>query len=141
MTDADVDGEHIETLILTFFYRHMPEVIKEGFLYIAMPPLYKLQSGKDMRYAYSDDEKDSTIKLMQAATKNSISIQRYKGLGEMNPSQLWETTMNPANRILKQVGIDDAEEADATFTMLMGDEVPPRKHFIQSNAKQATLDI
>ena len=141
MTDADVDGEHIETLILTFFYRHMPEVIKEGFLYIAMPPLYKLQSGKDMRYAYSDDEKDSTIKLMQAATKNSISIQRYKGLGEMNPSQLWETTINPANRILKQVGIDDAEEADATFTMLMGDEVPPRKHFIQSNAKQATLDI
>lgn len=141
MTDADVDGEHIETLILTFFYRHMPEVIKEGFLYIAMPPLYKLQSGKDMRYAYSDDEKDSTIKLMQTATKNSISIQRYKGLGEMNPSQLWETTMNPANRILKQVGIDDAEEADATFTMLMGDEVPPRKHFIQSNAKQATLDI
>ena len=138
MTDADVDGEHIETLILTFFYRHLPEVIKEGYLYIAQPPLYKLQSGKDMQYAYSDDEKDAVIKSM--AGKN-VSIQRYKGLGEMNPQQLWETTMNPANRILKQVGIEDAEDADATFTMLMGDEVPPRKHFIQSNAKSANLDI
>lgn len=138
MTDADVDGEHIETLILTFFYRHLPEVIREGFLYIAMPPLYKLQSGKDVKYAYSDDEKDAAMKTM---TGRAISLQRYKGLGEMNPEQLWETTMNPANRILKQVTIDDAEEADAVFTMLMGDEVPPRKHFIQSNAKQATLDI
>ena len=138
MTDADVDGEHIETLILTFFYRHMPEVIQQGYLYIAMPPLYKVQSGKDVQYAYSDDEKDTIIKSMNG---KGTSIQRYKGLGEMNPAQLWETTMNPANRILKQVGIDDAEEADATFTMLMGDEVPPRKHFIQSNAKHATLDI
>ena len=138
MTDADVDGEHIETLILTFFFRHMPEVIKEGFLYIAMPPLYKLQSGKDIQYAYSDEEKDTAIKALNG---KSVSLQRYKGLGEMNPAQLWETTMNPANRILKQVGIDDAEVADATFTMLMGDEVPPRKHFIQSNAKNANLDI
>jgi DNA gyrase subunit B len=138
MTDADVDGEHIETLILTFFFRHLPEVIRQGFLYIAQPPLYKIQSGKDSQYAYSDDEKDAVVKSM---TGRGVSIQRYKGLGEMNPSQLWETTMNPANRILKQVGIDDAEDADATFTMLMGDEVPPRKHFIQSNAKQANLDI
>ncbi len=139
MTDADVDGEHIETLILTFFYRHLPEIIKSGYLYIAQPPLYKLTAGKDMRYVYSDDEKDATLKEM--ATGRSVSVQRYKGLGEMNPEQLWETTMNPKNRILKQVAIEDAEEADATFTMLMGDEVPPRKHFIQSNAHMATLDI
>ena len=142
MTDADVDGEHIETLILTFFFRHLPEVIRQGYLYIAQPPLYKVQSGKDSQYAYSDDEKDTIMKSMSAAnSRNVIGIQRYKGLGEMNPSQLWDTTMNPANRILKQVGIDDAEDADATFTMLMGDEVPPRKHFIQSNAKSANLDI
>jgi DNA gyrase subunit B len=141
MTDADVDGEHIETLILTFFYRHMPEVIKAGYLYIAMPPLFKLSAGKDSRYAYSDEEKEGIIKEMDTPAGRNISIQRYKGLGEMNPEQLWETTMNPTNRILKQVNIDDAEEADAVFTMLMGDEVPPRKHFIQSNAKQANLDI
>ncbi|MCL5113683.1 MAG: DNA topoisomerase (ATP-hydrolyzing) subunit B [Patescibacteria group bacterium] len=142
MTDADVDGEHIETLILTFFYRHLPEVIKQGFLYIAQPPLYKLQAGKDIQYAYSDEEKDKNIASIRAkGAKNIINIQRYKGLGEMNPQQLWETTMNPANRILKQIMTEDAEEADAVFTMLMGDEVPPRKHFIQSNAKMATLDI
>lgn len=138
MTDADVDGEHIETLILTFFFRHLPEIVKQGYLYIAQPPLYKVQAGKDVHYAYSDEEKDGVLKNI--TTKN-ISIQRYKGLGEMNPQQLWETTMNPANRILKQVNIEDTEEADAVFTMLMGDEVPPRKHFIQSNAKQAQLDV
>ena len=142
MTDADVDGEHIETLILTFFFRHMPEVIKQGFLYIAMPPLYKISAGKDAKYAYSDEEKEEIIKEIQKInTKNVINIQRYKGLGEMNPQQLWETTMDPQNRILKQVGIEDVEVADATFTMLMGDEVPPRKHFIQSNARKATLDV
>ncbi len=140
MTDADVDGEHIETLLLTFLYRHLPEVIKQGYLYIAQPPLYKLQKGKDVRYAYSDVEKDSTMKEMKSGN-SAISVQRYKGLGEMNAEQLWDTTMNPVNRILKQVMIDDAAEADAVFTMLMGDEVPPRKHFIQSNAKTATLDI
>lgn len=140
MTDADVDGEHIETLILTFFYRHLPEVIKLGYLYVAMPPLFKLQRGKDVRYAYSEDERNSHIKDMKNGNAN-ISIQRYKGLGEMNPEQLWETTMNPTNRILKQVRIDDAEEADAVFTMLMGDEVPPRKAFIQTNAITAELDI
>jgi len=160
MTDADVDGEHIETLILTFFFRHMPEIIKAGFLYVAQPPLYKVQIGKNATYAYSDDELNTIIKggkktlaegdaLAQAVTndgeekqvKRGYSIQRYKGLGEMNPEQLWDTTMNPENRILKQVNIADAEEADAVFTMLMGDEVPPRKHFIQSNAKTATLDV
>jgi DNA gyrase subunit B len=140
MTDADVDGEHIETLILTFFYRHMPEVIKAGHLYIAMPPLYKVTAGKDSKYAYTEEERDVAVKALTSGRLN-VSIQRYKGLGEMNPEQLWETTMNPANRILKQVAIVDAEEADAVFTMLMGDEVPPRKHFIQSNAKQANLDI
>lgn len=136
MTDADVDGQHIETLILTFFYRHLPEVIKQGYLYIAMPPLFKLTLGKNAKYAYSEPERDEILKTMGKA-----SVQRYKGLGEMNPDQLWETTMNPANRILKQVAIDDAEEADQVFTMLMGDQVPPRKHFIQSNATTATLDI
>ncbi len=140
MTDADVDGEHIETLLLTFFYRHLPQIIQEGYLYIAQPPLYKLNRGKDIKYAYSDEEKDTILKEMKIGNA-VINIQRYKGLGEMNKDQLWDTTMNPANRILKQVTIDDVEEADAVFTMLMGDEVPPRKHFIQSNATMANLDI
>lgn len=140
MTDADVDGEHIETLVLTFFYRHMPEVIRRGYLYVAMPPLFKLQRGKDIRYAYSEKERDDLLKEMKKGNTN-VSIQRYKGLGEMNAEQLWETTMNPENRILKQVNIEDAEEADEVFTMLMGDQVPPRKHFIQTNAMTATLDV
>ena len=140
MTDADVDGEHIETLLLTFFYRHLPQIIKEGYLYIAQPPLYKLNRGKDIRYAYSDDEKETILKEMKSGNA-VINVQRYKGLGEMNKDQLWDTTMNPANRILKQVTIDDAEETDSVFTMLMGDEVPPRKQFIQSNATMANLDI
>lgn len=139
MTDADVDGEHIETLILTFFYRHLPDIIKNGYLYVAMPPLFKVQKGKDIRYAYNDAEKDAMVKEMKGT--GNVSIQRYKGLGEMNPEQLWETTMNPTNRVLKQINIHDAEEADGVFTMLMGDEVPPRKHFIQTNAIYATLDI
>jgi len=142
MTDADVDGEHIETLILTFFFRHMPEIIRQGYLYIAQPPLFKITAGKDSSYAYTEEEKDKKVsEIEKSGFKATINIQRYKGLGEMNPDQLWETTMNPLNRVLKQVNIDDAEEADATFTMLMGDEVPPRKHFIQSNAKHATLDV
>ncbi len=140
MTDADVDGEHIETLILTFFYRHLPEVIRQGYLYVAMPPLFKLQKGKDIRYAYSEEERDAIMKEMKTGNAN-VSIQRYTGLGEMNADQLWETTMNPENRVLKHVSISDAEEADQIFTMLMGDEVPPRKHFIQTNAMTATLDI
>ncbi|HVA96254.1 MAG TPA: DNA topoisomerase subunit B [Candidatus Acidoferrales bacterium] len=140
MTDADVDGEHIETLILTFFYRHLPDVIRNGFLYVAMPPLFKVQKGKDIRYAFREEEKDAFVKEMKTGNIN-VSVQRYKGLGEMNADQLWETTMNPINRTLKQIKIDDAEEADAVFTMLMGDEVPPRKHFIQTNAITAELDI
>lgn len=138
MTDADVDGEHIETLLLTFFYRHLPAIIENGYLYIAKPPLFKVQSGKDVKYAYSDEERDAIIKTMPG---KSINIQRYKGLGEMDAEQLWETTMNPENRILKKVNVEDAEEVDRVFTMLMGEEVPPRKHFIQENAKLANLDI
>jgi len=138
MTDADVDGEHIATLLLTFFYRHMRTIVDAGYLYLAKPPLYKLSFGKEEHYIYSDDEKD--ILLKGSAGKN-YSIQRYKGLGEMNPEQLWETTMNPKNRILIKINVADAEEADAVFTMLMGEEVTPRKHFIHENAKLANLDI
>jgi DNA gyrase subunit B len=140
MTDADVDGEHIRTLLLTFFYRHLPEVISNGYLYIAQPPLYKIQSGKKIAYAYSDTEKDGHIKSFASISSQPI-LQRYKGLGEMNPDQLWETTMNPENRILKRITIDEAEHADSVFTMLMGKEVPPRKRFIQTHAKKATLDV
>ncbi len=139
MTDADVDGEHIETLLLTFFYRHLKEIIDAGYLYIAQPPLYKIQLGKEAHYAYSDGERDKVLK--EHGNGKNPSIQRYKGLGEMNPEQLWETTMNPKNRILKKITATDAEEADRVFTMLMGEEVPPRKHFIQENAKLAQLDI
>jgi DNA gyrase subunit B len=139
MTDADVDGEHIMTLLLTFFFRHMPDIVNKGHLYVAQPPLYKIQSGKTIKYAYSDDERDKAIKTFTSATPPNI--QRYKGLGEMNPEQLWETTMNPENRILKQVTIADSQEADYVFSMLMGDEVPPRKKFIVTHAKNANLDL
>ena len=139
MTDADVDGEHIRTLLLTFFYRHLPYVLLNGHLYIAQPPLYKVTLGKEIHYVYSDEEKDTLIK---GAAKNlNPGIQRYKGLGEMNPEQLWETTMNPANRTLKKVNMEDAIKTDEVFSMLMGDEVPPRKKFIQTHAKNATLDV
>ncbi|MBI2017844.1 DNA topoisomerase (ATP-hydrolyzing) subunit B [Candidatus Daviesbacteria bacterium] len=139
MTDADVDGEHIRTLLLTFFFRYLPEVINRGYMYIAQPPLFKIQKGKEINYAYSDSERDQIVKT-QGGNEGTI-ISRYKGLGEMNPDQLWETTMNPENRVLKQVTIEDAAGADEVFTMLMGDEVPPRKRFIQTHAKQAILDI
>jgi len=138
MNDADVDGEHITTLALTFFFRHMPELVRQGYLYIAMPPLYKIDFGKDSHYVYTDEEKEQ---LMGSHQGEKSTIQRYKGLGEMNPEQLWETTMNPKNRILKKVEIDDEGAADEIFTILMGDEVPPRKKFIQTNAHQATLDV
>ncbi len=138
MTDADVDGAHIKTLLLTFFFRHMPEVIRRGHLYIALPPLYKLTVGKESVYAYDDEEKD---KFASEHREQKMSIQRYKGLGEMNPTQLWETTMDPAKRTLKQVTMEDAEETDKMFDMLMGEEVPPRKKYIQTHAKMATLDI
>ncbi|MDD2823317.1 MAG: DNA gyrase subunit B [Candidatus Daviesbacteria bacterium] len=141
MTDADVDGAHITTLLLTFLFRYLPELLSLGYVYIAQPPLFKLARGKEIAYAYSDTERDLIVKQFKAVRQDNIIIQRYKGLGEMNPEQLWETTMNPENRVLKQVTIDDAVMADETFTMLMGDEVPPRKKFIQTNAKQAILDV
>lgn len=139
MTDADVDGEHIMTLLLTFFFRYLPQVIERGYLYIAMPPLYKITSGKEIDYVYSDEEKNNVVKLK--GDGKTVGIQRYKGLGEMNPEQLWETTMNPQTRIMKKVGVEDAAEADRVFSMLMGNEVPPRKKFIQTHAKNANLDI
>lgn len=141
MTDADVDGEHIMTLLLTFFFRHLPYIVENGHLYVAQPPLYKISIGKTIHYAYSDEERDKIVKDHAGETKGQPSIQRYKGLGEMNPEQLWETTMNPANRVMRQVMIADATTADQVFSMLMGDEVPPRKRFIQTHAKSATLDI
>lgn len=140
MTDADVDGEHIRTLLLTFFFRHLPELVMKGHLYIAQPPLFKIQFGKKIEYAFNDAERDVSIKKLSTAT-GTPTVQRYKGLGEMNAEQLWETTMNPEFRLIKQVNVEDAQEADHVFTMLMGDEVPPRKKFIVSHAKMATLDI
>jgi len=141
MTDADVDGEHIMTLLLTFFYRHLPYVIEHGHLYVAQPPLFKITSGKNAWYAYSDEERDKIIKENKTLIKSAPNVQRYKGLGEMNPEQLWDTTMNPENRIMRRVMIEDAGAADQVFTMFMGEEVPLRKRYIQTHAKSATLDI
>jgi DNA gyrase subunit B len=143
MNDADVDGEHITTLALTFFYRHLQHVIKGGYLYIAMPPLFKIKIGKTEEYAYTESERDEIIVRLKKQYPNakSVDIQRYKGLGEMNPEQLWSTTMNPETRIIKQVHIDDAQTADEAFETLMGDEVPPRRKFIQTHAQMANLDI
>lgn len=141
MTDADVDGAHIRTLLLTFFFRHLPELINQGYIYIAQPPLYKLQRGTNIKYAYSDEEKDKILKELRGNKVDGVYIQRYKGLGEMNADQLADTTMDPNTRILKKVTMEDAALADEVFNMLMGEEVPPRKKFIQANAKQAILDI
>ncbi len=139
MTDADVDGAHIRTLLLTFFYRYFKPVVEAGHIFIAQPPLYKIQSGKTVRYAYTDAQKEE---VLQEIGKTSANIQRYKGLGEMNPDQLWETTMNPENRLLLQVGVEAAHEADKIFDILMGEEVEPRKKFIQTHAKAAkNIDI
>ncbi len=139
-TDADVDGAHIRTLLLTLFYRYFKPIIEGGYLYIAQPPLYKIQAGKEVRYAYSDADKETVLK--EIGRTSGVIIQRYKGLGEMNPPQLWETTMDPENRILKQVNIKDAAEANRIFDVLMGEEVAPRKLFIQTHAKTArNLDI
>ena len=142
MCDADVDGSHIETLILTFFFRHMKELIEKGYIYIATPPLYQVKKGKKSAYAWDDDQRDRLImELKGSGTESSVGIQRYKGLGEMNAEQLWETTMNPEGRTLRQVQIENAIEADRTFSMLMGDEVPPRREFIEQNAKYANIDL
>jgi DNA gyrase subunit B len=179
MADADVDGSHIRTLLLTFFYRYFEELVRGGYVYIAQPPLYRLQKGKDIRYVYTDEEKervmedmkksalDKAAKRAEAKGKakavadvietevvaeaagtdgevsvSGIAIQRYKGLGEMNPEQLWETTMNPDSRLMLQVTIEDAEEADRLFDVLMGSEVEPRRRFIQAHAKSVkNLDV
>ncbi|HEU5012154.1 MAG TPA: DNA topoisomerase (ATP-hydrolyzing) subunit B [Roseiflexaceae bacterium] len=142
MTDADVDGSHIRTLLLTFFFRYMRPLIVNGHLYIAQPPLYRLEHNKEVRYVYSDRERDEWLAKLPESQRDKVKIQRYKGLGEMNADQLWETTMNPMNRIVQQVTIEDAQQADETFTMLMGDLVPPRKRFIQTHAIEVrNLDV
>ncbi|HOO10292.1 MAG TPA: toprim domain-containing protein, partial [Cyclobacteriaceae bacterium] len=142
MTDADVDGSHIRTLILTFFFRYMRELIEQGYIYIALPPLYLLKKGKEERYCWNEAEREAFVKEMAKDGKEeNVGIQRYKGLGEMNPEQLWSTTMDPARRSLKVVNIESAAEADHLFSMLMGDEVAPRRDFIEKNAKYARVDI
>jgi DNA gyrase subunit B len=141
MCDADVDGSHIQTLIMTFFFRYMKELIENGYLYIATPPLYLIKKGKQAQYAWNDDQRDQSVNKMKGSgSESSVHIQRYKGLGEMNAEQLWDTTMSPENRTLRKVNIDSAAEADRIFSMLMGDEVPPRREFIEKNAKYANID-
>jgi DNA gyrase subunit B len=145
MTDADVDGQHIRTLLLTFFFRHMRQLIEQGMIYIAQPPLYRVARGKEEVYAYTEDERNQAISRMTAPGKDgkerTVNVQRYKGLGEMNPEQLWNTTMDPETRTILQVTIEDSVEADQIFTKLMGDEVEPRRKFIEENAKYAKLDL
>ncbi|MFN7653746.1 MAG: DNA topoisomerase (ATP-hydrolyzing) subunit B [Cyclobacteriaceae bacterium] len=142
MTDADVDGSHIRTLILTFFFRYMRDLIEQGYVYIALPPLYQLKKGKVENYCWNEEQRDALIKEMsKGGNEDSVGVQRYKGLGEMNPEQLWSTTMDPSKRTLKQVSIESAAEADHLFSMLMGDEVAPRRDFIEKNAKYAKIDI
>lgn len=141
MTDADVDGSHIRTLILTFFFRYMRELIENGYIYIALPPLYLVKKGREERYCWTEEEREQIVKELAGGKEDSVGIQRYKGLGEMNPEQLWSTTMDPTKRSLKQVSIESAAEADHLFSMLMGDEVAPRREFIEKNAKYARIDI
>ena len=139
MTDADVDGSHIRTLLLTFFYRFMPALIENGYVYIAQPPLYKVKKGKEEFYVYSDNELEERL---DEIGRDGVEIQRYKGLGEMNPEQLWETTMNPETRTILRVKLEDAISADETFSILMGEKVEPRREFIEANAKMVkNLDI
>ncbi len=150
MTDADVDGSHIRTLLLTFFYRYMKSLITTGRIYIAQPPLYKIKKGKTIFYAFDDDErtsvinqlkKDKGLQIAEDGTPKGVNIQRYKGLGEMNPEQLWETTMNPETRTVLQVNLESAAAADKIFETLMGDDVEPRRNFIQKHAKYANIDV
>jgi DNA gyrase subunit B len=142
MCDADVDGAHIRTLLLTFFFRYMEPLITEGHLYIAQPPLYHIKTGKNVQYVYADEERDRLIAEYKAGHNGKEpEVGRYKGLGEMNPETLWDTTMDPAHRTILKVSIEEAVEADKIFNMLMGDEVGPRKRFIESHAKSANLDV
>ena len=141
MTDADVDGSHITTLIMTFLFRYMQELIRNGHLFIATPPLYLLKKGKELRYCWSEEERIAVMKELGQGKDSGVTIQRYKGLGEMNANQLWDTTMNPENRTLRQITIESAAEADRIFSMLMGDEVPPRREFIEKHAKYANIDV
>jgi DNA gyrase subunit B len=141
MTDADVDGSHIATLILTFIYRYMKEMVEQGYVYIAQPPLYLVKKGKDQSYAWNEEQRKAWVARLGGGKEDSVTVQRYKGLGEMNSDQLWDTTMNPETRTLKQVTIESAAEADRIFSMLMGDEVAPRRDFIESHAKYAKLDV
>ncbi len=141
MCDADVDGSHIATLILTFFFRYMKELIENGYIYIASPPLYLVKKGAKQQYAWSDDQRDLYIEQMGGESKSGVGVQRYKGLGEMNADQLWDTTMNPEFRTMRRITIDSAAEADRIFSMLMGDEVPPRREFIEKNAVYANIDV
>lgn len=141
MTDADVDGSHIATLILTFLFRYMKEMVEQGYIYLAQPPLYLVKKGKDQAYAWNEEQRRAFVERLAGGKEDSVTVQRYKGLGEMNARQLWDTTMNPETRTLKQVTIESAAEADRVFSMLMGDEVGPRREFIESHAKYAKLDI
>jgi DNA gyrase subunit B len=141
MTDADVDGSHIATLILTFIFRYMKELVEQGYVYIAQPPLYLVKKGKEQVYAYNEEQRRDLVTKLGGNNPESVNIQRYKGLGEMNAEQLWATTMNPETRTLKQVTIESAAEADRIFSMLMGDEVAPRREFIESHAKYARIDV
>jgi DNA gyrase subunit B len=141
MTDADVDGSHIATLILTFIYRYMTELVEQGYVYIAQPPLYLVKKGKEQAYAYNEEQRKTYIERLGGGKDDSVNIQRYKGLGEMNANQLWDTTMNPDTRTLKRVTIESAAAADLVFSTLMGDEVAPRREFIESHAKYAKLDV
>ena len=141
MTDADVDGSHIRTLILTFFFRYMKKLVEQGYIYIATPPLYLVKKGREERYCWDDAQRDAAMREIAKDGKiESVNVQRYKGLGEMNAEQLWQTTMNPEKRTLKLVTLDSVAEADHIFSMLMGDEVPPRREFIESHAKYAKID-
>ena len=140
MCDADVDGSHIETLILTFFFRHMKDLVERGFIYIATPPLYLVKRGSKQKYAWNNEERDAIIAELKGSSDASVNVQRYKGLGEMNAEQLWDTTLNTEHRTLSQVTIENAIAADHVFSMLMGDEVPPRRAFIEENAKYANID-
>lgn len=141
MCDADVDGSHIATLIMTFYFRYMTELVRRGYLYIATPPLYLVKKGKSFRYCWDEEERNQAVQEIGKGSDSGVTIQRYKGLGEMNAEQLWETTMNPEYRKLRQVSIDSAAEADRIFSMLMGDEVPPRREFIEKHAKYANIDV